>query len=798
MSVDLFLFFLVRHSISHPLSLSLSLNHSIIAMLQKIDPDVLVGHNIVNTDLEVLLQRFSDLKLQNVWSRIGRLQRKKVPPSRSQQNETGFFSRISATAGRLLCDTQVSSQELVRETNYSLQNLASIYLKQSTVDIAPNLIPNYFSQTKDLIGLINHSINEAHLAFRLMNKLQILPLTKQLSCLCGNLWSQSLRSARADRVEYLLLHNFFDRNFIVPEKYTSLERRKLNSLLSTSEECEDENDSEQIVDGKRKKKPQYSGGLVLEPKKGLYDEFVLLLDFNSLYPSIIQEFDICFTTTRHWELHEGSVAEDVESIQPEKDMKGLLPKVIKGLVDRRRQVKNMLKNECDTIKKQQLDIRQKALKLVANSMYGCLGFANSRFYCKPLAARITALGRSILSKTVELVESNDYEVIYGDTDSVMVNSRTRELDSAKKIADDIKQKVNSRYTKLDIDLDNIFQRILLLRKKKYAALSLVKNTDGTITSVKELKGLDLVRRDWCPLSRELGCKVVDLLLSGESRSDVVDLIHRQMQQVESAVRNSVIPLEKFIITKCLTKAPHLYPDIKSQPHVKVALEMMKSGRQVNVGDHIPYIVCLGDGSISDRSFYPYTVIKENSDLQVDFDWYLSNQILAPISRLCEPIEGVDEARLAASLGLDSSRYKSSTSVIQGGSVGASDSENFALDVHNQNYEEAFKDAEKLMIKCSSCQNEQEFVGMQAQDGKLLHCKSEGCGHLFKDVDFHSLSNTLVLALRRHLKRFYQKIVVCDSDCDLKYGTRHLGGELGKCYMPDCPGSLSYEVSFSSS
>ncbi|KAG7275052.1 hypothetical protein CRUP_001772, partial [Coryphaenoides rupestris] len=107
--------------------------------------------------------------------------------------------------------------------------------------------------------------------------------------------------------------------------------------------------------GKRRKKAAYAGGLVLDPQNryglfpGFYDKFVLLLDFNSLYPSIIQEFNICFTTVQR-EAH----------------------------VQR---------------KKGEYDIRQKALKLTANSMYGCLGFSYSRFYAKPLAALVTHKGR---------------------------------------------------------------------------------------------------------------------------------------------------------------------------------------------------------------------------------------------------------------------------------------------------------------------------------------------------------------------------------------------------------------------
>ena len=96
--------------------------------------------------------------------------------------------------------------------------------------------------------------------------------------------------------------------------------------------------------GKKRSAPQYAGGLVLEPKKGLYDKFVLLLDFNSLYPSIIQEYNICFTTVSQPE--DGSLPNLPTSSAAAEDL-ALLPRVIRQLVQRRRQVphKTVLKEK---------------------------------------------------------------------------------------------------------------------------------------------------------------------------------------------------------------------------------------------------------------------------------------------------------------------------------------------------------------------------------------------------------------------------------------------------------------------
>lgn len=158
---------------------------------------------------------------------------------------------------------------------------------------------------------------------------------------------------------------------------------------------------------------------------------------------------------------------------------------------------------------------------------------------------------------------NAFQVVYGDTDSVFVNSNVTELSEALKISVDLKKAVNDRYKLLEIDLDGVFARLLLLQKKKYAA---IKIEDGSRTST-EVKGLDMKRREYCALSKNVSqwvisavcCTRLDLMwsyryvldeiLSGEATETVVENIHEYLTTIGSNVRSGKIKVDDFIIFK---------------------------------------------------------------------------------------------------------------------------------------------------------------------------------------------------------------------------------------------------------
>ena len=595
--------------------------------LLKIDPDIISGHDLLTDTLEKILSRLQHCRTSN-WTNLGRILRQRFPYNRKDEHYTGNWQIRALTAGRLLLDTAISSKELQKETTYTLTALSKKWFNIDRNDLEFDLSEALADDTKANI-VADHTKKDSHLVHQIVGYLNIIPLTKQLTNIAGNLWVRSLQNQRAERNEMLLVHEFHRYKFIVPDK--------------TEKKFEEKSE---------KKKNQYSGGLVLSPVAGLYDKFVILLDFNSLYPSIIREFNICFTTVYRPPEAQGEVNNTPGSVIAEAGP-GVLPEIIKDLVTRRRGTKSAMKNEKNPLRLKQLDIKQQALKLTANSLYGCLGFKQSRFYARAIAALITQLGRNTLENTVKIAKDTlNLEVIYGDTDSIMINTNLPTAVEAVKKGDELKRIVNKQFKHLEIELDGVYQSMLLLKKKKYAAIKIEGNT-----TKREVKGLDMVRRDWSGISKKVSSNVLDLILSNYSKEEIAENIKGYIELFMKEFDSNT--LGDFIIYKQLTKGIDKYKDAQNQPHVQVAMRLMQKGDS-NIQKHfIPYIICEGpENNIASRAYHPDEVASSANALKPDKKWYINQQIIPPIQRLIAPIDLIKIEEIVELLGEDPSRYRS--------------------------------------------------------------------------------------------------------------------------------------------
>ncbi|XP_022256471.1 DNA polymerase alpha catalytic subunit-like [Limulus polyphemus] len=321
----------------------------LLAKIHKLDPDIIVGHDIYGFDLDILLHRVNANKIPH-WSRIGRLKRSGMPQLGGAGHKSAYVDK-NITCGRLICDIKISAKELIRSKSYDLSELVHLLLHKQRQELDSDKIRSMFGSSRQLLHLIDLIMQDADYVLRLMCELSVLPLALQITNIAGNLMSRTLLGGRSERNEFLLLHAFYEKNFICPDKTFGKQQAKV-------EYNEDDGDVETGRSKKRKRKPAYTGGLVLDPKKGFYDKYILLMDFNSLYPSIIQEYNICFTTiSRAPAAFTNNEEDEVQVELPDPSLEpGVLPTEIRKLVESRRQVKQLMKNS-DLSSDVQLQVR---------------------------------------------------------------------------------------------------------------------------------------------------------------------------------------------------------------------------------------------------------------------------------------------------------------------------------------------------------------------------------------------------------------------------------------------------------
>lgn len=372
-------------------------------------------------------------------------------------------------------------------------------------------------------------------------------------------------------------------------------------------------------------------------------------------------------------------------------------------------------------------------------MYGCLGFTSSRFHAQAIAALITRTGRETLMKTKEIAEEKlGFSVIYGDTDSIMINTGTTQVKESINMGNKLKHEVNQLYKCLEIEIDGIFQSMLLLKKKKYAAL-IVENfgTPEQKTSV-ELKGLDMVRRDWCPLSKTLGNFVLNQILSGKQREEVILKLNEYLSDIGQKLKNGEIPLSDFIITKQLTRKAEDYTDPKNLPHVQVAMRMKQQGKSDAdlVNNFIPYVICKNSSSsennkkatIGEFSYSPEEYMDKKKNLQIDTDWYITQQLLPPITRLIEHIDGIEVDFVAQCLGVDSKKFKFSNKNDNYGEDAENKMESIANPVLKSETTKKLYDRTiaTLKIICPHCDHSFDMTAIYHTKEKQYKIRSDKC------------------------------------------------------------------------
>lgn len=456
--------------------------------LEEVDPDVIIGYNISNFDFPYLLDRAAHLKVHKFpyWTRLKN--------ERSQAKDANFSSKqmgnrdtkSTNTNGRLQLDLLQLIQRDYQLRSYTLNSVSAHFLNEQKEDVHHTMITELYNGTPESRRrLAVYCLKDAYLPQRLMDKLMCLVNYTEMARVTGVPFNFLLSKGQQIKFLSQLFRKALEQQLVVP-----------NLKSESSDE-------------------QYEGATVIEPTRGYYDVPVATLDFASLYPSIMQAHNLCYTTLLNKNAVEKlNLKKDEDYIvTPNGDLfatakvrKGLLSQILEELLGARKRAKKELAVETDPFKKAVLNGRQLALKISANSVYGLTGATVGKLPCLAIASSTTSYGRQMIEKTKEEVEarytiangySHDAQVIYGDTDSVMVKFGPNDLAKAMELGEDAAKYVSGKFIKpIKLEFEKVYYPYLLINKKRYAGLYWT----GTEKYDKmDTKGIETVRRDNCRL-----------------------------------------------------------------------------------------------------------------------------------------------------------------------------------------------------------------------------------------------------------------------------------------------------------
>ena len=397
------------------------------------------------------------------------------------------------------------------------------------------------------------------------------------------------------------------------------------------------------VDGEDESK--FIGATVIEPLPGFYEMPIATLDFNSLYPSIMQAHNLCYSTfvnpnnNGHIDIkgeygtHE--ISSDVKHVFMTKH-KGVLSRILENLLSARASVRAQMKKTSCEQHKALLNGRQLAFKVSANSVYGFTGAKlRGKYPLVAIAESTTCQGRNMIDKTKLEVERRGYRVVYGDTDSVMIDFGIRKDDPlALQIAFQKGEQLATEITSLFpgqivLEFEKAYFPWILIAKKRYVGLMYTNiNTYDKI----DAKGIELVRRDTSPFTKKVLQEIIDKIMFERDIEAAKNVLQKYLLQI----CEGEFDFEDFILSKALRK------DYVSNnlPHLEVVRKIRdRKGDVPQSGDRVPFVIIDTHDrtdKVWQRAEDPAFVLQHG--LNLDLQYYVTNHIQNPVCSLFKAFE----------------------------------------------------------------------------------------------------------------------------------------------------------------
>ncbi|TGJ81811.1 hypothetical protein E0Z10_g6938 [Xylaria hypoxylon] len=599
------------------------------------DPDILTGYEVHGSSWGFLIERARIKYDYNLCDEFSRMKSQSFGRIGKEADKWGFntTSTIRVT-GRHMINIWRSMRGELNLLQYTMENVVWHLLHRRIPHYSWSTLTNWYigDKTRDLSKLLRYYLTRTKLDIEILEANELIPRTSEQARVLGVDFFSVFSRGSQFKVESIMFRIAKPENFIL----ISPDRKQVG--MQNALECLP---------------------LVMEPQSAFYNSPLIVLDFQSLYPSVMIAYNYCYSTflgrivnwrgtnkmgfseyrrqTRLLEL-----LKDYINIAPNGIMyckaeirKSLLAKMLTEILETRVMVKSGMKQDKDDKTLQRLlTNRQLALKLLANVTYGYTSASFSgRMPCSEIADSIVQTGRETLERAIATIHSIDKwkaEVVYGDTDSLFIYLPGRTKDQAFDIGNEIAKTITDMNPRpIKLKFEKVYHPCLLLAKKRYVGYKY--ESKDQIKPEFDAKGIETVRRDGTPAEQMIEEKALKILFETADLSQVKAYFQRQCTKI---MRGGV-SIQDF----CFAREVKLGTYSDRGPPPPGAListkKMLEDARaEPQYGERVPYVVTSGapGARLIDRCVAPEELLG-NSHLSLDSEYYISKNLIPPLERI---------------------------------------------------------------------------------------------------------------------------------------------------------------------
>lgn len=613
----------------------LDLINRIVDIVRQFDPDILTGYEVHNGSWGYLIERARMKYEYNLCDEISRMKSQSHGRFGKDADRWGFThtSTIRVT-GRHMINIWRAMRGELNLLQYTMENVVFHLLHKRIPHYQHSDLTSWYrsSRPRDLAKVLDHFISRVQLNLDILEANEIVPRTSEQARLLGVDFFSVISRGSQYKVESTMLRIAKPENFI---------------LVSPSRKQVGQQNALECLP------------LVMEPQSAFYSSPLLVLDFQSLYPSVMIAYNYCYSTClgritswrgrnkmgfmdfkREPQLLE--LVKDHINIAPNGMMyvkpemrKSLLAKMLGELLETRVMVKSGMKQDKDDRTLQQLlNNRQLALKLLANVTYGYTSASFSgRMPCSEIADSIVQTGRETLEKAIALIHANEKwgaEVVYGDTDSLFIYLKGRTREQAFTIGEEISAVVTAANPRpIKLKFEKVYHPCVLLAKKRYVGFKYEHRNQKEPEF--DAKGIETVRRDGTPAEQKIEERALKILFRTSDLSQVKTYFQDQC----SKVMEGRISIQDFLFAKEVKLGT--YSDKgPPPPGALIATKRMLADPRTEpqYGERVPYVVITGapGARLIDRCVSPETLL-QNDHLELDAEYYISKNLIPPLERI---------------------------------------------------------------------------------------------------------------------------------------------------------------------